>query len=246
MGVLQSLLINSANSAQYTTLTIWYCMKIHLRLNIPYLWDITPCWLVYRYHRFGGSNYVHLQGSRRRVAARSKPLGVVALFSAQPVFVVHRGIWKEATVDLKGILRGERMWEKSGANDLLSRYPQETLEWSHCRFAKQVCAPSCCRTPFCLSRLHCCAYRRFMRSGFDWLFLRQWPCFLLPPTPLQLRNQCHLHISHSATITTWPCSLHWLPKCLAESLWVHTWSFRSTKILQRVSHLQNLGNSVVR
>jgi hypothetical protein len=83
--------------------------------------------LVYSYHRFGGSKYVHLQGSRKRVAARVKRLGVVALFFAQSVFVVHRGIRKEATVDFQGIPRGERMREKSGANDLSSRYPQETL-----------------------------------------------------------------------------------------------------------------------
>jgi hypothetical protein len=219
---MQSLLINSATSAHHTTLAIWYRMEIHLRLNIPYLWDITPWWLVYTYHRFVGSNYVHLQGCWRRVAARVKPLGVVALFSAQPVFVVHRGIWKEATLDFHGIPRGERMWEKSGANALSSRYPQET-KWSHCRFTKQVYALSCCLTTFCLSRLHRCAYRRIMRSGFDWLFLHQWPCFLLPPTQFQLRNQCHLHISHSASVITWPCSLHWLPNCLAESLWVHAW-----------------------
>lgn len=124
---MQSLLINSATSARHTTLKIWYRMKIRLRLHIPYLWVIIPCWLVYRYHRFGGSNYVHLQGSRRRVAARFKSLGVVTLFSAQPVFLVHRGIWKEVTVDFQGAPRGERMWEKSGANDLSLRYPQEAL-----------------------------------------------------------------------------------------------------------------------
>jgi len=126
-GALQSLLINSATSAHHTTLTVWYRMKIYLKLNIPYLLNITPCWLVYRYHRFGGSNCVHLKGSRRRVAARVKLLGLVALFSAQAVFVVHRGIWKEATVDFQGIPRGERVWEKSGANDLSPRYPKETL-----------------------------------------------------------------------------------------------------------------------
>ena len=134
------------------------------------------------------------------------------------MFVVHRGIWKVATVDFQGIPRGERMWEKPGANDLSSRYPEETLSGAIADLRNRSVRLAAVEPLFCLSRLHCCACRSGMRSGFDWLFLRQWPCFLLPPIQFQLRNQCHLHISHSAPIITGPCSLHWLLKCLAESL----------------------------